>query len=606
MQRRHDMSVLRKMTDVIAYRGPDGEGHWSNTDQTVYLAHRRLSILDLSDCGAQPMHYLDRYTIVFNGEIYNYVELREELLAAGFTFRSHSDTEVILALYHQKKEQCLQQMDGMFAMAIHDRVDNTLFCARDRFGEKPFFYHYEQGRGFFFGSEMKALWAGGVPRSINNRMLFNYLTNGAVQNPQDSAETFFEQIVRLKPAHYIKLSVSNCTITEHKRYWSLENIQVKPVKDEEAIDTFRSLFLTSLQRRLRSDVPVGSSLSGGLDSSLIVMMIDKIKGDEQVQKTFSARFPGFSRDEGAYMEQVIERCRVEPHFTYPDDETMIRDIEDIFYHQEEPFGSASICAQFEVMRLAKQNGVTVLLDGQGADEILAGYHAYFPSFFRELKSTDPARYQSEKQQYETLHQGNNVNPVQKSDLRTIARQHPSLGWLRQAAKGAKRALQPELNKDFYGAYSGASLNAPAEFKTLNQHLGFAATGQGLEQLLRYADRNSMAFSLEVRLPYLSHLLVEYAFSLPSDMKIRGGWTKWLMRQAYTELLPQDIAWRKEKIGYEPPQQKWLSRPEIKKAVTERKAALVDQKILHPRTLQRDQEDGGRFWTYWMAGLLTAK
>src|SRR5688572_2386052 len=189
-RRNEDLEAkLKKMTDAIAHRGPDGEGFWINEDRTVGLGHRRLSIIDLSNAGDQPMHYLERYTIIFNGEIYNYIELTENLVKEKYIFTSQSDTEVLLAMYDRYKEHCLEHLDGMFSFVIYDRKENILFCARDRFGEKPFYYYYEEGKRFYFASEMKSLWAIGIPKDVNGSMLFNYLSYAHLQNPADAAET---------------------------------------------------------------------------------------------------------------------------------------------------------------------------------------------------------------------------------------------------------------------------------------------------------------------------------------------------------------------------------------------------------------------------------
>ncbi|MEO6706158.1 MAG: asparagine synthase (glutamine-hydrolyzing), partial [Ginsengibacter sp.] len=345
---------LKKMTDTIHYRGPDGEGHWINSDKNIGFGHRRLSIIDLSHEAAQPMHYLGRYSIVFNGEIYNYIELKEILVKQGYTFITSSDTEVLMALYDRDKEDCLQLLDGMFSFVIYDDKNKEIFIARDRFGEKPFFYNYVPGKYFIFGSEMKALWAAGIEKKVNNRMLYNYLSFGSLQNRGDLSETFFENIIRLPHAHYLKIDAKNLSL-KSKEYWKIDPAKINgSIKPEEAFQQFNELFYTSVNRRLRSDVAVGSSLSGGLDSSLIVCVIDEMLNQHKTehsftQKTFSARFPGFIRDEGNYMNMVAEATQVEPHFVFPTDENILEDIEKVAFHQEEPFGGASILVQYEVM-----------------------------------------------------------------------------------------------------------------------------------------------------------------------------------------------------------------------------------------------------------------
>lgn len=386
---------VKKMTDTLAHRGPDGERQWISADGCTGLGHRRLSIIDLSEQASQPMHYAGRYTIIFNGEIYNYIELKEMLTKKGYAFATSSDTEVIMALYDAEKENCLQMLDGMFAFVIYDEKEKNVFCARDRFGEKPFFYLHKKNEYFIFASEIKALIALTGEQSINNKMLYNYLSSGYLSNIADPSETFYRDILKLPQAHYLNVNTRDISINI-KEYWKIDPTRIDlSISPSDAIENFRQLLYTSVNRRLRSDVNVGSSLSGGIDSSVIVGIIDdllkKNKAEHSFassafkQKTFSARFPGFERDEGKYMQMVIDRTNVEPHFIYPSEETLLDDIDKVAYYQDEPFGGASILVQYEVMRLAKQNDVTVLLDGQGADEILAGYHWYFGIFFRELE-----------------------------------------------------------------------------------------------------------------------------------------------------------------------------------------------------------------------------
>ena len=260
---------LKKMTDSLYHRGPDGGGLWIDTINNVGLGHRRLSIIDLSDSGKQPMHYLDRYTITFNGEIYNYIELKTLLLTKGYIFKTSTDTEVLLALFDHKGYDCLELLDGMFAFAIWDKVSKKLFCARDRFGEKPFYYSINDS-SFVFASEIKALWAYGIPKIKNDVMIFNYLYFNSINNPDNLSETFYDNIKLLKPSSYLVINV-NLEIEIEKKYWDIDysNINTSISYEQAKID-FAELLQSSVNLRLRSDVPIGSSLSGGLDSSVIV------------------------------------------------------------------------------------------------------------------------------------------------------------------------------------------------------------------------------------------------------------------------------------------------------------------------------------------------
>lgn len=607
-----NLPLLKRMTDVIAHRGPDGEGHWINEEGNVGLGHRRLSIIDLSQQADQPMHFSNRYTIVFNGEIYNYIELRSLLSKKGYIFKTESDTEVLMALYDYKKEDCLGMLDGMFAFALYDKDQNELFIARDRFGEKPFYYSYAQGKYFLFGSQMKCLWAAGVQKEVNNRMLFSYLNDGSIHNQQDLSETFYHNCFNFPHSHYGKLSIENCKLSI-KRYYDIHPDNINhSITEDLAIEKFRELFFTSVNRRLRSDVAIGSSLSGGLDSSLVVCSIDELRrSSHQQQNAFSAVFPGFEKDERRYMDFVINKTNISPHFITPGTEGLINDFEDMFRHQEEPFGSASIYVQYCVMRLAKENNVTVLLDGQGADEYLAGYHSYFNQYFNDLRINYPDKYTLEYAAYIKLHKENMVNPVIKKDLRYYVRSRIP-GML----KPAKSALQyyhqqksPFFSKEFYNDNFKKYSIPELEFKDLNSVLYQSFYQGDLQNLLRFCDRNSMAHSREVRLPFLYHELVDFVFSLPPHFKINGGWTKWIMRKAFEDLLPEPITWRKDKIGYEPPQKNWIANQKMKDLIQENKFILYQKNIISKK--EYEHETGNRTfadgrmksWGILMAGNL---
>lgn len=602
---------LKKMTDIISHRGPDGEGHWISPNGEVGLGHRRLSIIDLSHEADQPMHYHDRYSIVFNGEIYNYIELKEVLAKQGYNFKTQSDTEVLMALYDRDKENCLQLLDGMFSFVIYDSKENTAFCARDRFGEKPFFYSYAKGKYFMFGSEMKCLWAGGVEKEINKEMMFNYLSFGYIENPQDLSETFYRNCTRLEHAHYIKINLHSLEI-EIRRYYDIDWKAIdRSIKVEDAQQKFREIFYTSVQRRLRSDVTVGSSLSGGLDSSLVVCVIDELKkGTTQKQNTFSAVFPGFKKDERRFMDIVTAQTNVAPHYITPADDGLIRDIDHVSWHQEEPYGSASIYAQYCVMKLAKDNNTTVLLDGQGADEILAGYHSYYKPFFNGIKND--SGYKDQLAKYNELHSTNPINGIARKSLGDIVRSiSPSLVKPGLKIKNIyKQAFSPILNSDFYHQYKNSVFEtAGNNFDSLNEMLHSNTMKFGLQQLLRYADRNSMAHSREVRLPFLSHELVDFLFTLPETYKINEGWTKWIMRTTFENTLPKEIAWRVDKIGYEPPQKNWMDSEEMKDKIMANKELLVTHDFLNKKTLQKKYANdsalnvNNKNWNILMSGNL---
>ena len=592
------------MTDALAHRGPDGEGHWINSAGIVGLGHRRLSIIDLSDAGHQPMHYLDRYSIIHNGEIYNYIELKDELQKAGYGFHSQTDTEVIAAAYDNWKDECVEHFDGMFALAIWDEKERILFAARDRFGEKPFYYYYDNEK-FIFASEMKALWRYGIEKKPNLKLLFNFLTIGYTDNPERPEETFFENIQKLPAASYLTYSIINNQFSIFK-YWDIdiENID-EEISDEEAIEEFNFLFKTSIERRLRSDVQTGTSLSGGLDSSSIAAINHELRTNHDSRKCFSAIFPGFKNDESAFSKQVADKFSLQ-HFTVkPAAADLISDLEKISYHQEEPFTSASIYAQYKVYELAKQQGVKVLLDGQGADEMLAGYHKYYKWYWQELFNK---RKLISSGEINAAHK-NGVN--EKFGTRNIiAALFPDFASVVLEKQYLLNALrQEDLTKEFVQHQSKeAYYTTPVHFN-LNGALYFNMMQHGLEELLRYADRNSMAHGREVRLPFLSHELVEFIFSLPANFKIRKGWTKWLLRKTMEKSLPSEITWRQDKVGFEPPQQQWMQDEKLKEMIFDAKKKLADEKILKPESVNNKiipkaaHEADNYDWRYLTASFL---
>lgn len=559
------------MTDAISHRGPDGEGHWFSTDYRITFGHRRLAIIDLSENGKQPMHYLERYTITFNGEIYNYLELREELLQKGYTFHSNSDTEVLLALYDLKKESCLNDLDGMFAFAIYDNVKEQIFCARDRFGEKPFYYT-EHENTLYFASEIKALWASGIKKKPSNQRVFDYLAFDRMESFDNPESTFYEGIFQVKPAHYFVIDLNKNKISEQLNYWQIDLNKQSELSFEEAQIEFKRLLTQSIGRRLRSDVPVGSSLSGGLDSSSIVSLISQLKSDEQVQHTFSARFPNFKKDEGLYIDQMNQQTGSTAHAVYCTEESLNSLIPELFDIHEEPFGSTSIAAQYKVMELAKESGITVLMDGQGADEYLAGYSSFYLNYAAELRASGRSNLKKFKDRYQT-HFGS-----QLATGRTfwIDAKYPALRDLIRKFKN--KAQTPQYYKQFSKEFISSVKTDVYKtgFKnTLNKALLDSLTKSSLQTLLRYADRNAMANSREVRLPFLSHELVEFVFSLPSSYKIHEIWTKAILRFSLSDILPKEITWRKEKVGFEPPNYKSVS-PEASAWAID---CLIEKKVL---------------------------
>jgi len=543
----NDNELITKMNHSLMHRGPDDEGVY--LDEQVSLGHRRLSILDLSRQGHQPMFNDDKtMAIIFNGEIYNYKEIRQELIALGYpSFNSTTDTEVLLKAYQEWGEDCLSRFNGMFAFCIYDILGKKLFLARDRLGVKPLYYFYEYGK-FIFASEIKAILCHGMKRMPNDKLIYDYLMYNIVDHTD---ETFFLSIMKLPKAHYAFFDLETKELTV-KRYWNLLDYAAETAENdlgyEDAVKRFESLFKDSIQIRLRSDVPVGSCFSGGLDSSSIISVVCRLLPKTENISTFSAVFPGFERDESYYIDSQVERFGIKNEKIQPTADSLREDLEKYIYHQEEPTRSTSQYAQYCVMKLAHQNGYKVLLDGQGSDEMLAGYHYFFGYYFYEL--------------------------LRGFDLITLTREYMALGKANGSNMGFKSTaflLLPDLIKKAYFNKRSPFLN-PAFIKKWekeSEYLSKVVEKGGLkgtiithvlyklEELLKWEDRNSMAFSIETRLPFLDYRLVQFNLSLPASYLIREGKTKAILREAMKDYVDEEILARTDKIGFDTPEDEWL-------------------------------------------------
>jgi asparagine synthase (glutamine-hydrolysing) len=545
-----EVETAERMARQLDHRGPDGNGSFH--DQGIALGFRRLAIIDLSDAGRQPFASEDgRLQLVHNGEVYNYRELRRELEGRGHRFRSATDTEVILAAYREWGEACVERFNGMWAFALWDGGREQLFCSRDRFGVKPFYYRLERGR-FVFASELKAFRADPETRLVaNRRAVRDYLEQGYVDHTD---ETFFAGVARLPPAHCLTLDARGLRL---RRYWRLEP-RDPPAADPAA--ALRDLFLDSVRLRLRSDVPVGTCLSGGIDSSSIACAVDYLLRTEaeaarpigERQRTFTAYFEEQGFDERPYAEAVVERTAASPHWISFTDADLVDALPTIVEAQDEPFGSTSIVAQWYVMREARRAGLKVMLDGQGADEILAGYHGYFGPFFADLllrgRLGDLRR---ELGAYRSMH-GASAAGAAVALARPFVPERAR--WLARArVRGGASLVHPDLR----GLGPTAEANGAPYGDRLRRQLHLILTRRGLPELLRYEDRNSMAHSLEARVPFLDYRLVELLFSLESSELIERGRTKVILRRAIGDLLPAEVRDRVDKLGFVTPEARWL-------------------------------------------------
>lgn len=575
-----DLRTLEAMTQVQAHRGPDGEGYVllahggaegplavkgplaSSLPSGAHryalgFGHRRLAIVDLSPLGHQPMATEDgRCWVTCNGEIYNHIELRRELREKGHRFRSASDTEVLLAAYREWGEACVTRFNGMFAFALWDGDRRRLFCARDRLGVKPFYYSWD-GEQFAFTSEIKGLLAAGVRPVPNHRAVFDYL-DGACLDHTDG--TFFEGILQLLPAHCLTVDGRGVTLS---RYWAVPLAAEEPCLTPRAsAQTFLDLFRDAVRIRLRSDVPIGTCLSGGLDSSAIVCVANELMfGDKpevsravvgERQKTFSSCFEDPAFDERRFIRMVLDRTGAASHETFPDPKELADLAEQLIWQQDEPFGSTSIFAQWNVMRLAAQAGVKVLLDGQGADEQLAGYHGFFGALYADLIAGKRwGRLARELLAYRRLH-----GPLPRYLVANFARAVLPVS-LARAVRSRMTGSVDWIAGDFrrqWGPMPSGSNGPSSHFQRMQHAL---LTGNGLRALLHYEDRNSMAFGIETRLPFLDYRLVEFLAGLPAYDKIRRGWTKAVLRDAMEGILPEEVRWRVDKMGFVTPEDQWF-------------------------------------------------
>ena len=579
-----DRGRLQQMADSLRHRGPDGEGFYIHDagEARIGLVHRRLAITDPSPRHVQPFRYLNRYVIVHNGEIYNHAVLRKALQQEGYRFDSQGDTEVIAAAYADQGPACVERFDGMFAFSIWDEAEGTLFCARDRFGEKPFHYHWDPHTdSLYFASEMKALWAAGVPRVIQPAMFLHFLTLGFTAHPALPELSFYREIFRLPPAHTLLFRPGQGG-PEINRYWDLDKLSIRDTTPEQAATEFQHLLEDGLSQRLPQDQDSAALLSGGLDSSALLAAARSASVSHEPKRGFHAVFTGFDKDESPFVDIVAKHFAIVVDAVVLHGDEMAAGMRQLADCQEEPFSSASVWAQNRVYATARAKGFRVVIDGQGADEYLAGYPRYLPWFLREASRQLP---RSEVSSMADALRENGFDP-RWDWLSRLSAGFPGLttAWLERRAR-REHAAFPWIDRRFREAHEGAGFIQKPEIRTLNDILYHDTLLGPLQELLRYADRNAMAHGLETRMPFLSHALVAYVFSLPPSFKIRDGWTKWILREAYRSSLPETIVFRKGKTGFEPPQQAWMDSPAIREQIHLAREKLVQAAILDPRVFK---------------------
>jgi len=580
--------------EILRHRGPDATGVF--TDAHCVLGHRRLAIIDLSDDGRQPFASPGgRYQMVFNGEIFNYIELRHELVANGRVFTTKTDTEVLLAAYETWGPDCLSRLNGMFAFAIYDAQAKTLFLARDRFGVKPLYYARQDGV-LYFASEIRALLAvPGLSRAVNRQSLFDYL---AFNRTDIHDETFLADVFRLPKGCRAICDASGGM--DIRTWWSPLPFLDAPigVSEAEHVRAVAELAADAARLRLRSDVPVGSSLSGGIDSSILVGLLYDAVGAPDPYHCFTAAYPGDPVDETRYVDALARRYPFVGHRVTPTADEALGDLPAFVRAADEPTTNPSFYAQYRVMRLARESGVVVVLDGQGADEIFAGYQ-YFHGFYLYglLCRKSFSRFSLELAAMLSRRQS-------PSFLAALAFQLLP-GSLRRISLG--RAM-PFLRRDFFQEGYAGSRIAREFFQARGLNHSLALHFQyKLEHLLRLEDRNSMAFSLEARVPYLDYRLVERLLATPEDLKIRNGQTKSLQRLALGRYTAPEILDRKDKLGFATPEAQWMAAPGWRKRTAAAMADLAREfpDVLHfPKTYRPTPQQAWKWCQLaeWREGL----
>lgn len=555
-----ESEVFKKSLDSISHRGPDGYGISNYNGAT--LGHRRLSIIDLSDNGKQPMEILDRYVITFNGEIYNYIEIKAQLISKGIIFKSNSDTEVLLYAYLTWGTSCFQMFNGMWALAIWDKQEKTLLLSRDRLGKKPLFY-YRKNNSFSFASEMKALY-----HFLDKVEVDHVNVSAAIGNCfgyESTERCLIKGILRFPAASYALYKDNSLKIF---KYWQpLQNSVSIPDNYNEQVEQFRELFLDACKIRMRSDVTIGTALSGGVDSSAVICSMAHIArlNSQNIQKNwqhaFVASFPNTSIDETAYAKKVTDYLNIQADFVAIDPLKELNDIyrqaymfEEIYYAPTIPF--------VQLYRKIKDSGVVVSIDGHGADELFAGYP--FDMAFALPESLPNVFKFKEilKTINQALSQPDNYDGLNKLKF-SLLNKYPAL---RSFAKHENLATR-KSNLGF-----------------LNSKLYESTFNSILPTLLRNYDRYSMINGVEIRMPFLDHRILDFAFALPYSSKIRGGFGKAIVRDAVKDFVPHEVIYRKNKIGFNSPMNVWMNSV-MKEWIND---TLISKEFNHSTLINPDQ------------------
>ncbi|RDI74843.1 asparagine synthase (glutamine-hydrolyzing) [Gaiella occulta] len=527
-----DEEVVAQMTDMLSHRGPDDAGML--VSPPAVLGHRRLSILDLSTAGHQPMSTPDeRLWITFNGEIYNFKELTADLEGLGHVFHTTCDTEVLLAAYAQWGADSLKRLNGMFAFAVWDRERQELFCARDRFGVKPMYYTVVDDR-FRFASEIKALFVDeAVPRKPNDARVTDFLAFGITDH---TSETMFEGIYQLPAGSFLVVGQGR-NVPEPTRWYEPAPADLAGTTP---VDALRERLVDAVALRLRSDVPVGTTVSGGLDSSAVTAIATMLRRKDGLEpaQTFSSRCDDPRIDEWPYIERVLEMTGAPNTDFYPREEDLLSNLDHVLWHMDEPFHSAAVYGHWKLSTLARASGVTVLLDGQGGDEALAGYeYLLYPGLF-----------------YTSLTRGRFGRAIREARFRSSVQGAPLLHSVKEAIKvflpARIRARRPP-------AWLRSPSAPPLPDRSLADHHLYGLMTQPLPMYNHQLDRNTMAVALESRNPFLDYRVIECGLAFEPEDHVRQGYTKWTLREAVRSLLPGEVVDRKRKQGFATDESHWM-------------------------------------------------
>lgn len=531
-----DYAEFTSLTDAVSYRGPDASGYLGlnssnklidSSSFDIFLGHRRLSIIGLAPDGNQPMGD-DSLFITYNGEIFNYIELRDELIKKGHSFRTHTDTEVILKTYREYGEEGFSRFNGMWSFVIVDTKLSRVVVSRDRFSMKPLFYT-RQDNSIFFASEIKQLLPLLKQKTINNDVMFTFLKQDVVEY---NNETFFNGIYKVSAKTNVIIDLISKNISE-KAYWGYDCEEYS--SESHAIEKFQELFYDSIRIRLRSDVRVGTLLSGGLDSSYITGIANNMSNGNI--ESFSVVYNDSKYSEERYVDMLVKSRNIKnTKIIFSQNDISLENINEVLFHQDEPFSGFSIIAAYNMFKKIKEESdVKVILSGQGADEILMGYLKYYFFYLKELvKSKD--------------YYGAVKEVIASLAYRTIITQFK--------IRNAKRYIPGLISKKVDHILLQGNLEKVWEYSDLRQRQILDLDKYSIPELTHYEDRNSMAHSIESRLPFMDHRLVNHILNMPTHLKIKNGWTKYVLRKHVPDI-PDQLRWRRDKQGFITPEEKWI-------------------------------------------------